>query len=80
MSNEKIKTLITADHSLSPKLRWMNDSSIKVEVKVSCLKQDKLTFTPRNIVDLVIVYELDRWSQDLSIDFTLKDCLFELSN
>ena len=24
----------------------------------------------------MIVNELDRWSQDLSADFTLKDCLF----
>ena len=24
----------------------------------------------------MIAYELDRWSQDLSADFTLKDCLF----
>ena len=26
----------------------------------------------------MIVYELDRWSQDLSADFTLKDCLFRV--
>ena len=26
--------------------------------------------------NLFIVYELDKWSRDLSTDFTLKDCLF----
>ena len=45
-------------------------------MKGTCLKQDKVTFTPNNIVNLLIVYELDRWSQELSADFTLKDCLF----
>ena len=28
------------------------------------------------VVNLFIVYELDRWSQDLNTKFTLKDCLF----
>ena len=28
------------------------------------------------VVNLFIVYELDRWSQDLNAKFTLKDCLF----
>ena len=41
----------------------------------SCLKQDKASFTPNN-VNLFIVYELDRWLQDLNAKFSLKDCLF----
>ena len=28
------------------------------------------------MVNLFNVYELDTWSQDLNIDFTLKDCVF----
>ena len=39
-------------------------------------KQDKATFTPNNVVNLFIVYELDRLSQDLIAKFTLKDCFF----
>ena len=76
MSNEKIKTHITGNHSLSPKLTWINNSKIRVRFKGSCLKQDKIIFTPRNVVNLFIVYELDAWSWDLNADFTLKDCLF----
>ena len=73
---EKIKLLITAHHSLSPKLKWYN-SKIWVQFKGSCLKQDlNSVFTPRNVVNLYIVYELDVWSWDLSTDFTLKDCFF----
>ena len=54
----------------------MNNSRIRIEFKGSCLKQDKITFTPYNVVNLFIVYELDRWSQDLNAEFTLKDCFF----
>ena len=56
ISNEKIKPPITANH------RWMNDSRIRGEFQGSYLKQDKLTFTPRNVVNLFIVYKLDTWS------------------
>ena len=51
----------------------MNNSRIRVEFKKSCLKKDKVTFTPRNVVELFIVYELDTWSKDLNADFTLQD-------
>ena len=44
-------------------------------MKRSCLKKDKVTFTPNNVVNLFIAYELDRWSQKLNVEFTLKDCL-----
>ena len=46
------------------------------EFKWKELKQDKATFTHRNMVNLFIVYELDTWSQDLNVLFTRKDCLF----
>ena len=57
MSNEKIRPPIH-QISLSPKLKWHN-SKTRTEFKDSCFKQDKVTFTPNNIVDLLFVYELD---------------------
>ena len=54
----------------------MNNSTIRLEFKGSCLKQDKITFTPNIAVNLFVVYELDRWSKNLNVDFTLKDCSF----
>ena len=74
MSNEKIKPLITTNQSLSPKLRWMNNSRIRIEFKGSCVKQNKMTFTQRNVVSLFNVYKLDRWLQDLNVNFALKGC------
>ena len=44
--------------------------------KLGLLIQDIVTFTPRNVINLFIVYELDRWTKDLNVEFTLKDCLF----
>ena len=44
----------------------MKNSKIRLESKGSCLKQDKVTFTPNNVINsnnvinLFIVYELDR--------------------
>ena len=60
----------------SPKLIWMNNSKIRLRFTGSCLKQDKATFTPNNVVNLIFDYELYRWSQDLNAKFALKDDLF----
>ena len=76
LSNEKIKSPITANHSFSPKLRWMHNSRTRIEFKGSCIKQDKITFTQRNIVNLFIFCEIDVSSRELNVAFTLKDCLF----
>ena len=43
----------------------MNNSRIRSEFKGSCLKQDKSPFTPNNVVNLNIVYELNIRLQDL---------------
>ena len=54
----------------------MNNSRIRLKFKGSYLKQeDKAAFTPKNVVNLFIVYELDTWSQGLNTEFTLEDCL-----
>ena len=54
------------------KLLW-NKSRLRFEG--SCLKQKNTApFTPNNVVNLYIFYELDRWSPDLITDFSLNDC------
>ena len=76
MSNEKIWPTFTASKCLSPKLEWYN-SRIKLKFKGSCLKQvDKAAFTPKYVVTLFIVCDLDSWPRDLGNDFTLGGCLF----
>ena len=41
-------------------------------------KKKKKTCAPRDVVKFYFlsIYEIDRWSLDLTADFTLKDCLF----
>ena len=51
----------------------MNNPRIRLEFKEGCYKAP---FTPNNVVNLYIVYELNIWSQDLNDEFTLKDCFF----
>ena len=68
LSNEKIWPLTISNNSLSPKLKCHN-SKIRVELEGSCLKPDKVTFIINNVVNLFIVYKLDRCSQDLNANF-----------
>ena len=49
----------TTSKCLSPNFVWYN-SRIKLKFKGSCLKQkDKAAFTPKNMVNCFIIYELD---------------------
>ena len=55
----------------------MNNTRIRSKRKRSWLKQeDAAPFTANNVVNLFIIYELDRWSRNLNSDFSLKDSLF----
>ena len=77
LSNEKSMCGYIANVSVCPELIWMNNTRIRLKFKGSCLKQeDKSPFTPKNVVNLFNVYELDTWSGDLNTDFTLKSCFF----
>ena len=50
---------------------------MKLKFEGSYLKQeDKTAFTPKNVVNIFIVYELDAWPRDLNTDFTLGGGLF----
>ena len=50
----------TLDNSFPPKLTYINKSKTLVKLERNCLKQDKVSFTDRNVV-IFIVYELDTW-------------------
>ena len=79
LSNEKNNPLFAENDRLSPKLAQMNNSRIKIEFKGSCFKRDKAyskLYTPNHVPNLFIVYKLDKQSQDLNGEFTVKDCLF----
>ena len=75
-NTEKNVSWKSTDNSLSPSIRWYENSNFCLVFKESCLKQENATYTPPNRMTSFIVYELDTWSRDLHSDFTLKDWLF----
>ena len=61
LSEESFKLLATSDNCLAPKLGFIHNGKIGMKFKGGCLKQGKTIFTHRNVVKLLIVYELDTW-------------------
>ena len=79
-SSKKLTTPTTADNSLSSEIKKHKSSIFFLIFKGNCLKLNA-TFILRNanlfvVVVVVVVDELDRCSQELFSDFTLKHCLF----
>ena len=75
LSDESMKPPTALGNSLTSKLNWIHNS--KTTGEISCLKQDKASFTHENVVNLLIVYELDLWLANLNTKFALGDSLFE---
>ena len=74
LSNEKISaTTITSNNKFSTNLRYDN-AKIKVKFNGGFLRQNKVTYNHRPIVNIYIVYRLIPDSKDSSI--TLENCLF----
>ena len=74
MSDESIIALTTSDYSLNPQLRYLGNKT-RVEFERSCLKQDQITYTYRKIVNIYIVYKINK-NYNISSYLTLENCLF----
>ena len=59
LSDETVKPPATSDNSLNPKVSYYG-AKARLEFRGSCLKQDKSTFNHGKIVNIYIVYELDK--------------------
>ena len=76
MSNEKFKPPYKENKSLSRKPLW-NKSRLRLRFEESYWKQeDEAPFTPKNLVNLFIAYEIGTWQKNLNTEFTLKHYLF----
>ena len=53
-----------------------NYGEISINFYGICLRQDRISYIYRNLINLHIVYRLDTWSRDLNTDFTVGSCLF----
>ena len=74
MSDESITALTTSDYSLNPQLGYLGNKT-RVEFERSCLKQDQITYTYRKIVNIYIVYKINK-NYNISSYLTLENCLF----
>ena len=73
LSDETIKPPASSDNSLNPKVSYYG-AKAKLEFRGSCLKQDKTTFNHGKIMNIYIVYELDKTYTKTNP--TLVNCLF----
>ena len=59
MSDESIKPASTSDKKLNPLLDYVS-TIIRVKFSGDCLKQEKITFNHGKIINIYIVYEIER--------------------
>ena len=59
LPDETIKSLATSDNSLNPKVSYYSTKT-RLEFRGSCLKQDESAFNHGKIVNIYIVYELNK--------------------
>ena len=71
LSNENI----TRNNFLSPSLNYLG-TKIRIKFGGSCLKQDKITYAPGKIVNIYIVYEINKKDNTIISDPTLENFLF----
>ena len=75
LSDENIKITTASNNSLPSGFNHIN---IKIQIKFdrSCLKQEKVTFTYKLVVNIYIVYEINMYLYSQGADFTTGNFLF----
>ena len=74
MFDERINSITTSNYSITPSLDYLG-AKIRVKFNGSCLKQDKITYNHRKIVNIHIVYEIYK-NYNNSSYLTLENCLY----
>ena len=74
MFDERINFITASNYSITPLLNYYGTKT-SVELSGSCLKQDKITHTHGNIVNIYIVYEISK-GINISNYQTLQNFLF----
>ena len=79
LSDENTKPPVISDNSLAPSLNYIGVIP-RIKFYGPCLKQDKVTFTGKQVVNIYIVYEINLWAYTQGADFTLESSLFGAAN
>ena len=75
LSGERIKAASTSNNSLTPLLDYCDTSKKMIKFTGSCWRQDKITISHKNRVNIYLVYEIGASTSNVS-DPTIKNCLF----
>ena len=75
LSTEIITPPSVPNNFLNPSLNYLC-TKIRVRFSGGCLKQDKITYTHGKIVNIYIVYEINKKDYTITSDPTLENCLF----
>ena len=75
MSNGNIKAPAASNNSLALVVIYINTKS-QVKLDLSYIKQVKLTFTHKQVVNIYIVYEINLWPFVFGKKFALGNSLF----
>ena len=73
LSDEKLDSVTASNYKITPELSYYS-TKIRVEFNGSCLKQDKVTYYYRKIVNIYIVYEISK-NYNISNYPTVETCL-----
>ena len=79
LSDKSTKPPATSNNSIDLALNYiLNYINTKLQVKFdgSCLKQGRVTFTHKKVINIYIIYEISLWSYTQSANFTLGNYLF----
>ena len=71
LSDENVKPPAASNNSLDLSLNH-NNTKLQVQFDGHCLKQHKVTFTHKQVVNIYIVYNINLCSYKQSNDFTLE--------
>lgn len=74
MSDESIKSLDVSNHCAAPALNCNTESRVKLDGHG--LKQDKVIFTHKQVINIYIADKINLWSYIQDADFTLGISLF----
>ena len=75
LSTERITPPSAANNFLTLSLNYLGTKK-RVKFSRSCLKQDKITYTHGKIVNIYIVYEINKKDNTVISDPSLENCLF----
>ena len=76
MFDESFKPPSTPDISPNPGINLIDGGETQVIFDRSFLKQDRITFTLKTVLNFYIVYEINLWPLNLDSQIVLLNCLF----